>query len=121
MDSRYKAPNKSIYNFYNKIYVFCPRCNLRATISKNNNEGIEFRNRDILICSECGYIKENPRLHIGQQLKLWLQVSCCGHILWALNEEHLDYLENHVRVMLRERVQDDLGWHNQSVSSRLPK
>lgn len=48
-------------------------------------------------------------------LDLWLQVSCCGYNLWALNEEHLDYMESFVKAMLRGRLQDDFGWHNLKV------
>lgn len=32
---------------------------------------------------------------------LWLQTPCCGHILWAYNVEHLDFLERYVRAELR--------------------
>ncbi|WP_204598920.1 hypothetical protein [Clostridium pascui] len=75
----------------------------------------------IIACIKCGYLKERILLYNKEHLDLWLQVSCCGHILWALNEEHLDYLDGFVKATLREKVKDDLGWHNQSIVSRLPK
>ncbi|MFD4246830.1 hypothetical protein ACFWP3_35365 [Streptomyces sp. NPDC058525] len=37
------------------------------------------------------------------QLPLWLQASCCGHVLWAYNVRHLDLLEAYVAAKLRER------------------
>lgn len=37
-------------------------------------------------------------------LELWLRSECCGgHLLWALNEEHLDWIEAYVSAQLRER------------------
>jgi len=41
-------------------------------------------------------------LHFGAEL--WFQAECCGgHLLWALNLEHLDWLERYVGARLRER------------------
>ncbi|MGI5171658.1 hypothetical protein ACQEU3_45665 [Spirillospora sp. CA-253888] len=33
---------------------------------------------------------------------LWLQRSCCGHVLWAYNVRHLDLLESYAAAKLRE-------------------
>jgi len=49
-------------------------------------------------------------------LELWLQVQCRGRTLWALHEEHLDYLERYVAAGIRERVPN----RNGSQASRLP-
>lgn len=35
-------------------------------------------------------------------LPLYLQVECVGHVLWAYNAEHLDWLESLVAASLRE-------------------
>ena len=120
MDRRFKAPNKRIYDFYDKIYIRCPRCKSRAIITKKSNEKTRLYDIEILSCPKCAYCKEGI-LYSKEQMELWLQVPCCGHVLWALNEEHLDYIEGFVKAVLRERFQDDLGWHNQSIASRLPK
>lgn len=45
---------------------------------------------------------------------LWLQRQCCGgHLLWANNEAHLDYLTSYVRATLRERPAgpSKLSWY----------
>ncbi len=35
---------------------------------------------------------------------LWLRTECCGgHLLWATNDAHLDYLASYVGATLRER------------------
>ncbi|WP_067823251.1 hypothetical protein [Actinomadura kijaniata] len=36
-------------------------------------------------------------------LPLWLRRPCCGHVLWAYNQRHLDLLEAYVAARLRER------------------
>ena len=49
-------------------------------------------------------------------LALWLQVECSGKLLWAYNEEHLDFLIDYIGSDLRERVPNISGW----LASRLP-
>ncbi len=46
----------------------------------------------------------------------YLQIECCGNKLWALNTEHLDFLEEYVESKLRERIPNI----NKSLASRLP-
>jgi hypothetical protein len=54
-------------------------------------------------------------------LPLWLQIPCCGEVLWAYNERHLSLLEGFVAARLRERSRDErYGWSNRSLPSRLP-
>jgi hypothetical protein len=38
---------------------------------------------------------------------LWLQAPCCGHILLAYNDRHLDTLQSYVSADLRERTNSD--------------
>jgi hypothetical protein len=121
MNRRFKAPNTSIYSFYDKIYIQCPRCKSRAVITKKDPQRKGFHDMETLACTKCGYLKQGTLLYHKEHLELWLKVSCCGHTLWALNEDHLEYIECFVKAVLRERIRDDLGWHNQSIASRLPK
>lgn len=59
-------------------------------------------------------------------LTLWLRASCCGgELLWAANEEHLDYLEAYLGATLRERpeaVISPMGrrWVGKGLSWQLP-
>jgi len=56
------------------------------------------------------------------KLELWLSIECCGNRLWALNEDHLVWLEDFVAASLRERRRDPAhGWSNSSLASRLPR
>jgi hypothetical protein len=50
------------------------------------------------------------------QLPLYLQIECSGNTLWALNLEHLNYIESYIEAGLRESHPYYL-----SVESRLPK
>lgn len=52
---------------------------------------------------------------------LWLQVYCCGQSLYAFTTRHLDLLETYIKADLRERRQNEDGWRNASVASRLPQ
>lgn len=62
-------------------------------------------------CGECGFFQDVAAASaaIGCPVDpyfrrpLWLQASCCGHVLWAYNARHLDLLEAYVAARLRER------------------
>ena len=51
---------------------------------------------------------------------VWLQASCCGHVLWAYNVRHLDLLEAYVAAKLRERG-DVAAGAPASLVERLPR
>ncbi|WP_207620948.1 hypothetical protein [Streptosporangium minutum] len=70
---------------------------------------MNFRRR--LRCGECGYFKDETvsSAVVGGpvdpffQKPVWLQASCCGHVLWAYDVRHLNLLEAYVAAKLRER------------------
>ena len=96
-----------------------------------------------LVCAKCGYNKildEKPeevlyasayKVTTGRylitggaidpyfHLPLWLSVNCCDNNFWAYNNEHLDFLNEHVSAKLRERNTQEMS--NRSIGSRLPK
>ena len=49
-------------------------------------------------------------------LPLWLQTSCCGHVLWAYNLRHLSFLESFISAKLRIRTPN----RNSTLVSRAP-
>jgi hypothetical protein len=51
---------------------------------------------------------------------VWLQTPCCGPVLWAYNERHLDAIAEFVAATLREPVRGPLRV-NCSLHSRLPR
>lgn len=110
------------------IQVVCPACQDRAVVLLVRPETAR------VICSACGYSKDASTarrcLDWQQQtptdgyfgLPLWLRTDCEGHSLWAFNRRHLELLEAYVSATLRRRFRDeDSGWDNGSLFSRLPR
>jgi hypothetical protein len=86
----------------------------------------EFSRSALVPCPSCGLVEDiGMRFSIERfgsaidpafGLPLWLQVPCCGHVLWAFNKDHLSKLRQYTAAELRERV-GVISW---SVFSRLP-
>jgi hypothetical protein len=55
-------------------------------------------------CPHCGKTWELPYSY--SSLPLWLATSYRGHSLWALNEQHLSWMESFISAEIRE---DKLG------------
>lgn len=113
MAQRFKDEGESVYELWTYWIVPCPSC----------NKPVDFRERK-LSCVHCGYSKEFKEE--GTWFKLvpltvpidnFLSVPCCGHKLWAVNLEHLDFLEGYIGAALRERLPNV----NKSMASRLPQ
>jgi hypothetical protein len=73
----------------------------------------------------CGATKVNkltPSMHLGApvdpylRLPLWLRTEIRGHVLWAYNRKHLEFLQQYIQADLRQRVPN----RNASLASRLP-
>ncbi|HEV7992903.1 MAG TPA: hypothetical protein VGP25_13815 [Gemmatimonadaceae bacterium] len=106
----------------------CGGCS-RALVRRTRREsGVPRRSAAALRCSHCGATTpaaSQTWTPVGSAapvdpyfgLPLWLQTACCGEVLWAVNVDHLAFLENYVVAKLRERVPNQNG----SVVSRLPK
>ncbi|MEJ6481660.1 hypothetical protein N0Y54_10050 [Nostoc punctiforme UO1] len=139
MVGRFRDYGKRLSDFEEEILVCCPQCDaygelrLRsAKILTVNSEQSSPSSIKRITCQHCSYTKQQPKdaqrnssygiLDHFFGLPLWLQTSCCGQVLWAYNEAHLNFLESYVQSRLRERLPDDtLGWHNSSLASRLPR
>jgi hypothetical protein len=126
--TRFKDSREWVETFGYVLLVGCPRCGQCASLKfARCATPIERR----CVCVRCGY--SDARLVRGlpaysyrrdwhKRLNLWLQTACCGHVLWALNEKHLEFLERYVSAMLRERRPDaQFGWSNHSLAGRLPQ
>ena len=109
------------------ILVICPKCHAKALILPDTEETIK------CVCTKCSFNKHESkkRLWLGCHLdisyseylclNLWLETHCCGHSLYAFTIRHLDLIESYIKADLRERKQNENGWRNASVASRLPK
>jgi hypothetical protein len=87
-----------------------------------------------LACPHCGYAQDwqKGEMQVGGPCDwyfhqpVWLQMPCCGELLWAYNAAHLDYLEDFVQAPLRESSRSPYSrmslseYRNDSLISRLP-
>jgi DNA-directed RNA polymerase subunit RPC12/RpoP len=140
-DSMFRFRDYTTYlaEFENEIWVRCPRCD-RPVRSRRLDDRLTWR----IACPHCSYTHTASRLAQHQKpmpwwtgnwwteyrnhrgavdplfgLPLWLQVPCCGEVLWAYNEAHLEFLETYVRATIRER-QGGKGNHH-GMATRLPR
>lgn len=95
-----------------QVLVRCPKCDSRAVIDDRSGSSR-------ITCGSCGYMQETEPKTRGVYVPylgypryswsagpspLWLETECCGgEVLWALNQQHLDYLEAFVRSTDRTR------------------
>jgi hypothetical protein len=144
MTSTFTDSGQTLANFVETIYVRCPKCTKRAHViripdveeeiladTSGHHGSLSFRRSFSprkLCCLHCSYtsIWEGGTQHRGGpydwyfQLPLWLQTPCCGEILWAFNEEHLNFLEQYVVAKQRVKFHVEGQIRNGTMASRLP-
>jgi hypothetical protein len=122
VQQRFQDPGASVYSFDREFLVRCPRCDRQARVRVSETDAR-------LTCTHCGatQARTSGSYTIGNDatdwyfgLPLWLQVPCCGQVLWARNLEHLAFLEEFVAAGLRERPTQDVFYRNKLLASRLP-
>lgn len=105
----------SLDQFRDEFLVVCPKCQgmgkvIPLEIKSDKLNAQLFAPRKF-ICLKCVY-RDNWKAHkilTGSNVDwyfrfpLWLQISCCGELLWAYNLEHLEVIERYVSAKLRER------------------
>jgi len=109
---RFQDDGKYLSEFLSYRIVQCPECThpLKLTLTT------------AIHCSKCSYLKINDNTDLGnnlylfEELKDYIQIRCCGELLWSANFEHLDFIEKYVSSKLRERKPNV----NRSLASRLP-
>lgn len=90
-------------NFEEEILVECPACQrcARATAPLYDRS-----KRKYLLHVSCLHCAAQNDLvtdyDFWASAPLWLNVPCCGEVLWALNARHLDALEGFVAAGLRD-------------------
>ncbi|MEP6903492.1 MAG: hypothetical protein ABJA66_17350 [Actinomycetota bacterium] len=134
---RFLDTGTRIYEFYDEFLVVCPKCGLLAKVLIDGAEFeklpqrkvYEFKNKFFaqrkLVCLSCLHrdFWSGSQINVGEnvdwyfRLPLWLEISCCGELLWAYNLKHLEMLEKYVAAKLRERTKNGRS----SFLSKLPK
>lgn len=126
---RFLDRGQKIYDFHDEFLVICPKCQslgkvVPVSLQSSKTNSLLFAERRF-ICSRCVYRTNytGGRISIGDnrdwyfRFPLWLQIPCCGQILWAYNLKHLQQLENYVSAKLRERTTKGRN----SFLSKLPR
>jgi hypothetical protein len=116
--------------FMDDLLVVCPRCQKHAHLHSSPSPGMAADSRSHrLTCSHCGLTKDQISIHphdVGPEIRglgiqLWLVHACCGELLWAMNERHLEFLIDWIGRSQRPRQRDEHGYVNRSLESRLPQ
>jgi hypothetical protein len=140
--SRFNEKLDLLDDLSGEFLVHCPECDECARVAGSPDNQLPIR----LTCGKCGLAKDwkcsqpgvrmwakdkalfkKGVISIGDSvdwcfhLPLWIKAPCCGHELWAYNYDHLSWLKNYIGAKIRERREDEeFGWRNQSLASRLP-
>lgn len=132
MVDRFVDDGTHIYSFDDEVLVVCPRCKGRAIVRRQDPELQDWSAPRRVSCGNCGFVRNwaerwpktawrIPPVDGFFGLPLLLQAPCCGQILWAWNQRHLEFIEYFVRAKLRERQSHPVyGRFNSSLASRLP-
>lgn len=134
MEKRTKHTYRThLYEFIKNVLVECPNCGQQALVNTNGYtifqpEAVNVR----VVCTHCGYNKMLDRLSTRSKhliigapvdpffhLPLWLKMELGDELLWAYNQEHLDFLAQHVGAKLRER--NGFKYQVKSIGARLPR
>jgi len=121
--------DKIYLNQFGDIFlVVCPSCeNCAKVIADTSNVEVDSKPDSLphkVVCLNCSYYDWTDVPRYGKQnfdwyfrLPLWLEMKCCGEVLWAYNLSHLEFIEDYVGALLRNRK----PCINASLASRLPK
>jgi hypothetical protein len=131
--ARFRDAGEWLHQFSDLFLVRCPRCDKCAAIVVREPGSRSYLGKEMgllfeprrMVCSHCGYAKDWDGQMVGPvgvdatdfyfHFPLWLQISCCGQTLWALNPRHLGYMRGYVSAGLRERLKPG------SMASKLPR
>ena len=136
-NERFLDTGTKIHDFYEEFLVVCPKCEKMAKVVIDEAEYAKLSQRKLLkyrnlyfgprrlFCLSCLHrdkwhgteIVTGGSVDWYFRLPLWLKISCCGEVLWAYNQTHLELLENYVGAKLRERTVKGRN----SFLSKLPK
>lgn len=117
--------DSNIYAFAKNFLVECPKCEACATVTDmSEGEKAALFGEKRFVCTKCGASKtekfnkytirdDGYEWYFGYPL--YLKAPCCGHTLWANNEEHLNFLQSYAEALLREE-----GTQH-TLANRLPK
>jgi ribosomal protein S27AE len=95
--------------------VMCPECDRYVGTYREDLRLVR------LHCRRCDWTKEPAARRPwvapkrNRWTRLWLEIDFRGESLWAVNEQHLSFMEEYVAAGIRET-----GSFNSTIASRLP-
>lgn len=101
--SEFRDKGLRFFDLDNYRIVECPKCSKPVDLF-----GSRFS------CKNCGFIKDYNGF---SDLENYLKINCCNNTLWAINLQHLDFIEDYVSAKIRTRTPNI----NKSLASRLPQ
>ena len=121
-----RDPEGQLYDIGDTALVRCPRCSSCATLTAAPHDDVVHVD---LFCGSCGhaFARDCPSdkplrpddWYCG--VSLWLQARCNDNVLWFVNEDHLDHVEQVVAQRARSRMQQrEHGWSNGIHSEQVP-
>jgi hypothetical protein len=126
---RFVDTGTKVYDLGDEFLVVCPKCSGRGLVTYLDELPTRASERFFaprrFVCHECMHRAKwrAKQISVGGPLDwyfgfpLWLQIPCCGEILWANNIEHIEILRSYVNATLRERTKKGRN----SFLSKLPK
>lgn len=112
-------------DFDHEVCVVCPSCSQKALATRNTEEALVR-----LICTHCGYNKTAGMMIPGTKggklimaahgyfnALLWYRAPYKNEVFFALNEAHLDYMEQYISSGIRENK----GRTGYTLVEKLPK
>ncbi|MEX1229161.1 MAG: hypothetical protein WEB58_02900 [Planctomycetaceae bacterium] len=132
MKTRHHDDGTSIHDFANHFLVRCPRCDSCADVKRIETDPERHPWQARFCCPQCASVRTGTLRGWSDRepfdwvfgYSLWLQTPCCGHVLWAYNRDHVDFLESYVkadhRIGLNDQQAAELGIRNSTLASTLP-
>jgi hypothetical protein len=116
-----ELPEETTYVTPLHISVHCPNCTSYALVE---GDGGEYRNITKMLgptfrCSQCSW-RPTTDAETPRQWRVWYQGRLGGTLIWAVNEEHLDVLEEFLETSPKRRKRVEFGWEYRALMKRLP-
>ena len=112
-----QLPDTTVWHFFDEVLLHCAHCT-KPVRTKRDAEKSGFHY--LVACKSCGKTSE-VQLGVDDNIQLLLQTPCCGQILWAANEEHLEWLEDFTSAGIRPARRPDGSYYNSGLRTRMPK
>jgi hypothetical protein len=98
-----------------ELLIHCPKCSAPVRTNRlDERPGFHYK----VACKSCG---KTTNISVGvHDWNPLLQTPCCGELLWAANDRHLEWLEDFVSAGIRPARRPNGGYYNPGLRTRMP-